>query len=53
MEAPWRRLGLGILISNINDHQRNHGFLYDGGDGWLLSPADDLDPCRLTLSRVS
>jgi serine/threonine-protein kinase HipA len=33
-----------ILISNTGDHLRNHGFLYEGGDGWRLSPAYDLNP---------
>ena len=33
-----------ILISNTDDHLRNHGFLYDGPDGWRLSPAYDLNP---------
>jgi len=44
MEAPWRRLVFNILISNTDDHLRNHGFLYLGGDGWRLSPAYDLNP---------
>lgn len=26
------------------DHLRNHGFLYDRGLGWRLSPAFDLNP---------
>ncbi len=33
-----------ILISNTDDHLRNHGFLYEGRDGWRLSPAYDLNP---------
>jgi serine/threonine-protein kinase HipA len=33
-----------ILISNTDDHLRNHGFLYEGSDGWRLSPAYDLNP---------
>ncbi|MBZ5506073.1 MAG: HipA domain-containing protein [Acidobacteriia bacterium] len=33
-----------ILISNTDDHLRNHGFLYAGSDGWRLSPAYDLNP---------
>ena len=44
MEALWRRLVLNILISNTDDHLRNHGFLYEGPDGWRLSPAYDLNP---------
>jgi serine/threonine-protein kinase HipA len=44
MEVLWRRLVFNILISNTDDHLRNHGFLYAGQDGWRLSPAYDLNP---------
>jgi serine/threonine-protein kinase HipA len=44
MEALWRRIVFNILISNTDDHLRNHGFLYEGPDGWRLSPAYDLNP---------
>ena len=44
MEALWRRLVFNILISNTDDHLRNHGFLYAGQEGWRLSPAYDLNP---------
>ena len=44
MAALWRRLVFNILISNTDDHLRNHGFLYEGPDGWRLSPAYDLNP---------
>jgi len=39
----WRRIVFNILISNTDDHLRNHGFLY-AGKGWTLSPAYDLNP---------
>jgi serine/threonine-protein kinase HipA len=44
MNVLWRRLVFNILISNTDDHLRNHGFLYDGPNGWRLSPAYDLNP---------
>ena len=44
MHALWRRLVFNILISNTDDHLRNHGFLYEGSNGWRLSPAYDLNP---------
>src|SRR6185295_4730825 len=44
MEALWRRLVFNILISNTDDHLRNHAFLYTGEKGWRLSPAYDLNP---------
>ena len=32
------------MISNTDDHLRNHGFLWEGPSGWRLSPAYDLNP---------
>lgn len=40
----WRRILFNILVSNTDDHLRNHGFLYAGRGGWTLSPAYDLNP---------
>lgn len=40
----WRRIVFGVLIGNLDDHLRNHGFLYDHNDKWRLSPAYDLNP---------
>ena len=42
--ALWRRIVFSILISNTDDHLRNHGFLWVGQAGWRLSPAYDLNP---------
>ena len=39
----WRRMVFNILISNTDDHLRNHGFLFLE-QGWQLSPAYDLNP---------
>jgi serine/threonine-protein kinase HipA len=44
MHALWRRIAFSILISNTDDHLRNHGFLWAGQAGWRLSPAYDLNP---------
>jgi len=44
MHALWRRIVFSILISNTDDHLRNHGFLYAGPAGWKLSPAYDPNP---------
>lgn len=49
IEALWRRLVFNILISNTDDHLRNHGFLYEGQAGWRLSPAYDLNPMPIDL----
>lgn len=40
----WRRIGFSRLISNTDDHLRNHGFLRATSGGWALSPAFDLNP---------
>jgi serine/threonine-protein kinase HipA len=40
----WRRIAFTILISNTDDHLRNHGFLRTSTAGWSLSPAFDLNP---------
>jgi serine/threonine-protein kinase HipA len=40
----WRRVVFNVLISNTDDHLRNHGFLYEGPAGWRLSPAYDMNP---------
>jgi serine/threonine-protein kinase HipA len=44
MRALWRRIVFNVLISNTDDHLRNHGFLYAGTQGWRLAPAYDLNP---------
>jgi serine/threonine-protein kinase HipA len=45
----WRRIVFNVLISNDDDHLRNHGFLYETGRGWRLSPAYDLNPIPLDV----
>jgi serine/threonine-protein kinase HipA len=40
----WRRVCFSILISNTDDHLRNHGFLHQRAESWELSPAFDLNP---------
>ena len=38
------RLIFTILVSNKDDHLKNHGFLYVGGGRWRLSPVFDVNP---------
>jgi len=40
----YRRMAFNVLVSNVDDHLRNHGFLRPGPAGWSLSPAFDLNP---------
>ncbi len=49
MRALWRRIVFSILISNTDDHLRNHGFLYEGPKGWRLSPAYDMNPVPVDI----
>jgi serine/threonine-protein kinase HipA len=49
MRMVWRRIVFSVLISNTDDHLRNHGFLYAGPDGWRLSPAYDLNPVPVDI----
>lgn len=40
----WRRLVFNHLITNVDDHLQNIGFLYSGNNSWRLAPAFDLNP---------
>jgi serine/threonine-protein kinase HipA len=43
-EQLWRRLVFSILITNVDDHLRNHGFLHADRGLWRLAPAFDINP---------
>jgi serine/threonine-protein kinase HipA len=43
LEKLWRRILFNILVSNTDDHLRNHGFILTN-QGWRLSPAYDMNP---------
>jgi len=43
MHQLWRRIIFNMLISNTDDHLRNHGFIITP-HGWRLSPAFDINP---------
>ena len=49
MEQLWRRIVFSILISNTDDHLKNHGFLYCGEQGWMLSPVYDVNPTPTSI----
>jgi len=40
----WRRIVFNMLITNVDDHLHNHGFLHVGHGQWQLAPAFDLNP---------
>jgi len=45
----YKRIAFSILVSNTDDHLRNHGFLWLGQSGWTLSPAYDINPTPADL----
>ena len=47
--ALYRRVAFNVLVSNVDDHLRNHGFLRIDKSGWTLSPAYDLNPVPADL----
>ncbi len=40
----WSRIAFNLLVSNTDDHLRNHGLVLVPGKGWRLSEAYDLNP---------
>lgn len=45
----YRRMVFNVLVSNVDDHLRNHGFLWSGKAGWRLSPVYDVNPTPTDL----
>ena len=43
LEQLWRRIVFFMCISNVDDHLRNHAFIFHP-KGWVLSPAFDINP---------
>ena len=54
----WSRIVFNMLVSNTDDHLRNHAFLLVPGKGWQLSEAYDMNPVpdahglRLNVSKA-
>jgi serine/threonine-protein kinase HipA len=44
IEELWRRIAFSILVNNVDDHLRNHGFLHVERGLWRLAPAFDINP---------
>jgi serine/threonine-protein kinase HipA len=44
LHALWSRIVFNMLVSNTDDHLRNHGFILVPGKGWRLSDAYDMNP---------
>lgn len=43
LREMYGRIALTILVNNVDDHWKNHGFLRSG-KGWSLSPIFDVNP---------
>jgi len=52
LKELFRRVLFSVLVSNTDDHLRNHGFLREPS-GWALSPAFDLNPNPDTPGALS
>jgi len=50
LKQLWRRIIFNVLVSNTDDHLRNHAFLRDAR-GWRLAPAFDMNPCPLDVKQ--
>lgn len=48
----YRRMLFTILVSNNDDHLKNHGLLHVGGGRWVLAPAFDINPQPLRHRRL-
>lgn len=44
IEELWRRIAFSILVTNVDDHLHNHGFLHVEAGRWRLAPAFDVNP---------
>jgi serine/threonine-protein kinase HipA len=45
LHEMFGRIALTVLINNVDDHWRNHGFIRSA-HGWRLSPMFDVNPSR-------
>lgn len=44
IDELYRRMIFTILVSNNDDHLKNHGFIYSGDQKWDLAPVFDVNP---------
>jgi len=44
MRELWLRMLFSILVTNTDDHLKNHGMLYTRNNLWRLSPMFDVNP---------
>jgi serine/threonine-protein kinase HipA len=44
LDELWLRMAFTVLVSNTDDHLKNHGFVYAGDGRWSLSQLFDVNP---------
>ena len=44
LQQLWRRMLFNLLVTNVDDHLKNHGFLHVAKGQWRLAPAFDINP---------
>lgn len=49
LRERWERIVFTVLVSNTDDHRRNHGVLPSGTRGWRLSPLYDVNPTPIEV----
>lgn len=49
----WRRMAFSVLVSNVDDHLRNHGVVWSTAEGFRLSPAFDINPSPPSHDRTT
>lgn len=52
IQELWRRLVFFVLVSNVDDHLRNHGVIWSPATGLRLSPAFDINPASPSQDRT-
>ena len=50
IEELWRRIAFSVLVTNVDDHLHNHGFVHEQYGQWRLSPAFDINPISQSRS---
>jgi len=48
----FQRILFTILVSNVDDHLKNHAFLYADNNKWSLSPIFDVNPFPERVKRL-
>ena len=53
VQELWRRMAFSVLVSNGDDHLRNHGVVWSPAGRFRLSPAFDINPSPPSRDRTA